>query len=245
MKPKWTTSPVLPRVNNGFLQLDGDAVPFELRRSRRRRTLGMTVTPQQVRIHAPSWTPRAEIECYVQQQRDWLRRAWTRMQTLAVRAVPQVERTQVSYLGRTLTLDFHPSLFTEVRRIGDMLRIDAPLNTDRSALVRTWLQAQAARLLAWRISRIARRCGRAPTRFALSNAQTQWGSCTRRGHIRLNWRLVQTPLELIDYVAAHELAHLVHLDHSPAFWAQVAVLCPDALPRRAMLRKMGAELFLI
>jgi hypothetical protein len=195
-----------------------------------------------VRIHAPSWTPRAEIECYVLQQHDWLQRAWTRMQA----RVPQAAATsasEVRYLGRTLRLDIRDSLFGDVQRHGDTLRVHAPPGTEVSALIRAWLLARAERLLAWRLARIARKLGRAPSRFALSNAQTQWGSCTRRGHVRLNWRLVQAPLTLIDYVAAHELAHLVHLDHSPRFWAQVAELCPDALARRAELRTMGATLF--
>jgi len=197
-----------------------------------------------VRIHAPSWTPRAEIESYVRQQHGWLARAWARMQarTPQTAAAPANE---VRYLGRTLALDIRPSLFSEVRRHGDTLRIHAPHDSDIDALVRAWFNDQAARLLAWRLARFARKLGRGPSRFALSNAQTQWGSCTRRGHIRLNWRLVQAPLTLIDYVAAHELAHLVHLDHSPRFWAQVAELCPDALARRAELRKMSHSLFLV
>lgn len=217
-------------------------MPYQLRRSRRRRTLGLTVTLSEVRIHAPSWTPRAEIECYVRQQHDWLHRAWTRMQARTPPAAATCA-SEVRYLGRTLALDIQPALFSEVRRHGDTLRIHAPLDAEIGALVRNWLHAQAARLLAWRLARIARKLGHAPSRFALSNAQTQWGSCTRRGHVRLNWRLVQAPLALIDYVAAHELAHLIHLDHSPRFWAQVAELCPDALARRAELRTMGATLF--
>ncbi|MCL5061560.1 MAG: M48 family metallopeptidase [Candidatus Thermoplasmatota archaeon] len=225
-----------------MLQLGDAAVPYQLRRSRRRRTLGLTVTSREVRIHAPSWTPRAEIECYVRQQNDWLRRAWGRMQA----RTPQPETAsveQVRYLGRTLALDIRASLFVEIQRHGDTLRVHAPPDADAGALIRAWLQARAERLLAWRLARIARKFGCAPRRFALSDAQTQWGSCTRRGHIRLNWRLVQAPLTLIDYVAAHELAHLVHLDHSPRFWAQVAALCPDALARRAELRTMDTVLF--
>lgn len=213
-----------------------------MRRSRRRRTLGLTVTACEVRIHAPSWTPRAEIECYVRQQHDWLRRAWGRMQARAPRS-PSESLTVVRYLGRTLALDLRASLFVDIRRHGDTLRVHAPLDADAGALIRAWLLERAERLLAWRLARIAQKLGRAPSRFALSNAQTQWGSCTRRGHIRLNWRLVQAPLALIDYVAAHELAHLVHLDHSPRFWAQVAELCPDALARRAELRTMSTTLF--
>ncbi len=213
-----------------------------MRRSRRRRTLGLTVTANEVRIHAPSWTPRAEIECYVFQQRDWLHRTWARIQA-STRRAESVPANELRYLGRRLTLDIRSSLFHEIRRHGNTLRVYAPLDADADGLVRDWLLSRAERLLAWRLARIARRLGRAPSRFALSNAQTQWGSCTRRGHIRLNWRLVQAPLALIDYVAAHELAHLVHLDHSPRFWAQVTELCPDALARRAELRTMSNSLF--
>jgi predicted metal-dependent hydrolase len=213
-----------------------------LRRSHRRRTLGLIVTACEVRIHAPSWTPRLEIENYVRQQHAWLHRAWTRMQTRTPIAVAEPSNA-VRYLGRTLLLDVRASLFCDVQRHGDTLHVYAPLDSDVQALVRNWLLARAETLLAWRLARLARRFGRTPTRFALSDAQTQWGSCTRRGHVRLNWRLVQAPLVLIDYVAAHELAHLVHLDHSPRFWAQVAELCPDALARRTELRKMSTVLF--
>jgi predicted metal-dependent hydrolase len=206
--------------------------------------LGLTVTAREVRIHAPSWTPRAEIEHYVQQQHDWLHRAWSRMQA-GTQRTESGAANELHYLGRRLKVDVRHSLFHEIRRHGNTLRVYAPLDADAGKLVRDWLLARAERLLGWRLARIARRLGRAPSRFALSDAQTQWGSCTRRGHIRLNWRLVQAPLALIDYVAAHELAHLIHLDHSPRFWAQVAELCPDALARRAELRKMSQALFLI
>jgi len=160
-------------------------------------------------------------------------------------AVASAPASEVCYLGRQLALDIRPSLFHEIRRHGNALHVYAPAGVDASELVRAWLVARAERLLAWRLARIARRLGRTPSRFALSDAQTQWGSCTRRGHVRLNWRLVQAPLTLIDYVAAHELAHLVHLDHSPRFWGQVVQLCPDALARRAELRTLSATLFLI
>jgi len=234
---------MLPRLNNGYLALGNASVPFELRRSRRRRTLGLTVTTTQVRIHAPSWTPRAEIEHYVAQQQVWLQRTWARVQA-QLPAVAHAEPTQLMYLGHELALKLHVSLFTEVRRAGHVLHVYSP-GSDQMETLRNWLRAQAGKILAWRMDRIARTQGLIPKQFALSNAQTQWGSCTRSGHVRLNWRLIQAPLALIDYVAAHELAHLVHLNHSPKFWALVARLCPDALSRRATLQKMSISLFLI
>lgn len=229
-----------------MLQLGDAAVPYRLRRSRRRRTLGLTVTACEIRVHAPSWTPRAEIARYVAGQHDWLARAWARMQARAVAADTLPAREPgVRYLGRLLAVELRPALFVDIRRRQGTLVIHAPAGADPIALARDWLRTRAARVLDWRLQRIARRFGDMPSRFALSDARTQWGSCTRRGHIRLNWRLVQAPLALIDYVAAHELAHLVHLDHSPRFWAQVAARCPDALAKRAHLRKMGGSLFLI
>lgn len=219
-------------------------MPYQLRRSRRRRTLGLTVTAQEVRIHAPVWTPRDEIETYVLRQHDWLARAWHKMQARAPHELAPREMA-ICYLGQTLKLELHPALFPEIRRRGRVLHLYATPGADPHALARDWLIRRAERLLAWRLARLAKRLGRAPSRFALSDARTQWGSCTRRGHIRLNWRLAQAPLALVDYVAAHELAHLVHLDHSARFWAQVAALCPDALARRAELRRMGDSLFRI
>ncbi len=222
----------------------GDAsVPYRLCRSRRRRTLGLTVTAREVRIHAPVWASREEVERYVIRQRDWLARAWRRMQACVPCEDEAGAPATLRYLGRTLHVVVRPSFFPELRRRGDTLYLYAEPGSDPRDLVRDWLIRRAERLLAWRLYRLARRFGHAPSRFALSDARTQWGSCTRRGHIRLNWRLVQAPLDLIDYVAAHELAHLVHLDHSPRFWQRVAELCPDALARRAALRKMGDSLF--
>lgn len=226
------------------MQIGDAAVPYQLRRSRRRRTLGLTVTHKEVRIHAPSWTPRGEIERYVIQQQSWLTRVWASIQARRQQPVSGPLDT-VRYLGRLLTLDVRPSLFESVRRHGAILRIHAPADADVSALVRDWLRERAERILTWRLARLAQQLERKPTRFALSNAQTQWGSCTQRGNIRLNWRLVQAPLTLIDYVAAHELAHLVHLNHSPRFWAEVARLCPDSIARRAELRTMSGILFQI
>ena len=234
---------MLPGHNNGFLALGEAAVPFELRRSRRRRTLGLTVTTEHVRIHAPSWTPRSEIDDFIQQQQAWLQRTWTRVQA-ELPAVTDAHPNQLMYLGRVLSLKFHTSLFNEVRRAGKVLHVYALVGDER-AVLRDWLQARAGKMLAWRLAKITGKLGRAPVRFALSNAQTQWGSCTRSGYVRMNWRLIQAPLTLIDYVAAHELAHLVHLNHSPRFWALVARLCPDALARRAALQKMSISLFLL
>jgi predicted metal-dependent hydrolase len=78
--------------------------------------------------------------------------------------------------------------------------------------------------------------------FALSSAGTRWGSCTVSGNIRLNWRLIHYALPLVDYVVAHELAHLREMNHSPAFWAIVESVYPDYDGARLALRKRSHEM---
>jgi hypothetical protein len=78
-----------------------------------------------------------------------------------------------------------------------------------------------------------------PREVKLSAARTQWGSCTVQGVVRLNWQLVKMPLHLIDYVVVHELAHLLEMNHSPAFWRVVESACPGYRQCRAELRSYG------
>jgi predicted metal-dependent hydrolase len=86
-----------------------------------------------------------------------------------------------------------------------------------------------------RVAHFAARLRRAPPTVTLSNARSEWGSCNHRGEIRLNWRLAQLPPDLADYVVAHEVAHLVELNHSARFWALVESLLPGHVARRRAL----------
>ncbi|HET9025684.1 MAG TPA: SprT family zinc-dependent metalloprotease, partial [Burkholderiaceae bacterium] len=93
-------------------------------------------------------------------------------------------------------------------------------------VVQSWLQGEAARIFAERIERFGDRIGPKFAGWRLSSARSQWGSCTHDGRVRLNWRLVHFSLPVIDYVVAHELAHLQELNHSPRFWRAVEQLLP-------------------
>jgi hypothetical protein len=121
-------------------------------------------------------------------------------------------------------------------RVG--LPADAP--ADRlQAVVQRWLQQQARLHFTERLAHFAPQLGVRPTRLALSNAATRWGSASADGSIRLHWRLIQLRPALIDYVVVHELSHLRHMDHSPRFWAVVASVLPDHRALRAELRRQA------
>ena len=102
--------------------------------------------------------------------------------------------------------------------------------------VQCWLQRQARRIFEERCAIYAERLGVRMTRLALSSAQTRWGSASASGAIRLNWRLIHFSLSTIDYVVAHELAHLREMNHSPRFWDVVRSVLPDYEGARRALR---------
>jgi predicted metal-dependent hydrolase len=102
--------------------------------------------------------------------------------------------------------------------------------------VQSWLQRQARRVFEERCQHYAERLGVRVKRLALSSAATRWGSASADGSIRLNWRLVHFALPVIDYVVAHELAHLREMNHSPAFWSVVRSVIPEYERSRSTLR---------
>ena len=102
------------------------------------------------------------------------------------------------------------------------------------------LREQARRELPARLMELAAAHGLTVTRVSIRNQRWRWGSCSRSGHICLNWRLVTMPAPVRDYVLIHELMHLKRMDHSPAFWKLVAAACPDYRAQRAWLRNRSS-----
>ena len=101
--------------------------------------------------------------------------------------------------------------------------------------------AEAKRLFGERLPLYADKLGVAYHSYALSSATTQWGSCTAQGKIRLNWRLIHFTLPLIDYVIAHELAHLREMNHGPRFWATVQSIFPEFETAKKSLREQAPK----
>lgn len=96
--------------------------------------------------------------------------------------------------------------------------------------------------LAAAVDATARQLGRTPGRITLRDPRSRWGSCSSDGNLMFSWRLVMAPPEVLTYVAAHEVAHLAHMDHSPAFWAAVERLHPGHAAPRQWLRQYGSDL---
>jgi predicted metal-dependent hydrolase len=108
--------------------------------------------------------------------------------------------------------------------------------------VEHWYRAQAREILAERVALYSQRSGLRCTAVNITGARTRWGSCSRRGSLSFTWRLVKAPLWVVDYVVAHEIAHLAHHNHSSRFWATVGELYPEFKLARNWLRENQARL---
>ena len=234
------------------LQLGSKQIDYTLQRSTR-RTIGFVIDDSGLRVTAPRWVLLRDIELAIHTKEAWiLSKIQQRRQHAVEQARQQMEwrdGARLPYLGGALTLRLHAASTTKVAVHHDAgsgeLAVHLPDGAEQQALkdtVREWLQRQAQALFAERLPHYAARLGVQYRAFKLTSARTQWGSCTAAGIIRLNWRLVHFGQAQIDYVIAHELAHLREMNHSPRFWALVESVFPDHAAARKVLRERGLEL---
>jgi len=221
------------------VMLGGESVEYRLIRARR-RSIGMQIDRRGLVVRAPRWVSLRDIELALCERAHWALESLATWRRANRDALPTNWRTgaPLLYQGRPLTLALFPARRRAIA--ADLLNLTVlhptPGNqAEIGAFVCGWLKGQATALLVPRVAHFARRLAVEPAAVKLSNARARWGSCNARGEIRLNWRLVQLPPPLADYVFAHEVAHLIELNHSPRFWALVESLLPDHAEQRRRL----------
>ena len=228
--------------------LGGHPVAYLLRRSAR-RSIGFTVGSQGLVVTAPRWVTVGAIEAALQSKAAWVLRKLAAVQQHRLIQPPALDwsdAVSVPWLGGVLVVrvgwpgsGLPPAAGRRVAEWGGELWVDLPTPVRPAQLrdaVQAWMQQQATAHFTERLNHHAPRLGVRWTRLRLSSAATRWGSAKADGSIRLHWRLMQFPPEVIDYVVVHELAHLRHMDHSPRFWQTVAGVLPDYAALRARLR---------
>jgi predicted metal-dependent hydrolase len=219
------------------LVLGADPVEYVLVRRRGRRGVGLKVDENGLTVNAPSTMPVARIESMVRESERWVLRKIAEWRTRQVPPVRWEDGADLPYLGSHVPLRVARGPRACVELVEGELHVAVrELHAaDVRRAVLAWYKRAAREHLERRLAELAHRAGIAPPRFFLSSALARWGSCNSRREIRLAWRLVKAPPALVDYVVCHELAHLRHMNHSAAFWAEVGRQCPDYRRMRAAL----------
>jgi predicted metal-dependent hydrolase len=226
--------------------LGGELCHFTLRRARR-RTIGFQIDDRGLTVSAPRWVSLRAIEEAILEKEGWIRSKLAQWQDWRARRSPQalrwVDGAVLPYLGEALTLRLGRSGVDTARTVERRLlelHVALPAGSPEAEVglaVRDWLRQDATRVLGERVQALTQRGGVQPFSWKLSSARTQWGSCNEDGRVRLNWRLLFFPLPVIDYVVAHELAHLTELNHGPRFWAEVERLLPEFRDARDRIKE--------
>jgi predicted metal-dependent hydrolase len=218
--------------------LDGQSIEYTLKRSPRRRTITFTIDEAGLRIGAPLRASQSRIESLLIAHTHWIARKLAQWQARRPPPVILREGAVVMLLGEPLLL---AAAAGTIGRDGNRLRIDADMQDPvaLSASVVAWLRDTAQDWFERRAAHYAPALNVNVRKIRLSNARMRWGTCHADGRILLNWRLIQMPPTLVDYVVVHELAHLREPNHSPRFWRWVAEVLPDYKSRQRELRREG------
>ena len=229
-------------------------IAYRIRRSSRRSTVSIAVDPTEgVLVTAPAPAPVHRLDDIVHAKASWIVQRLKRQSDVLL---PPCTREFVSgetflYLGRQhrLRVDLNEEP-RPLRLENGWLRVPVPRHLGeehRSSYVRAaltdWYEGHARKRLPACVEVWAGRIGVTPAETLVTEAQKRWGSASASsGTIRINWRVIQAPLSLVDYVVVHELMHLRHPNHTDQFWSAIGRVIPDYEARKARLRTLGPQL---
>ncbi len=249
--PPTTPPPLGPNLHERrSIRLSQGPQEYTLRTSARARRVRLVVQPGgALEVVAPHSATLARVETALREHESWIIRTRARLATAAPQPEPEplTDGRQLPCAGRELCLSLRvgaPAGRVQTRLVGDQLALTLPREDEalaRAALER-WYRRHAQTVFGERLAHWNVHYGYTWTRVAIKEQKTRWGSCSRRGALNFNWRLMLAPLPVLDYVVIHELCHLKEPNHGPRFWALVARTCPDHRECRDWLRQHGHEL---
>lgn len=235
------------RVGVPTIQSENSSFEYSVERSRR-RTVAIYIDPQRgVVVRAPKRASDRAIRGFLLKKAPWILR---KLVEVKQRAAEMPRHTYLDgdvflYRGEPLTLRMAPAKKNRVDVLGQDIILNLKPGTpteDVPTILRKWYLAQARALLNERVLFYSAELDTAPARVAIRNQSRRWGSCSSKGNVNLNWKLVMAPPAILDYVVAHELCHLRRPNHQLEFWHSLAELMPDYAERRLWLKKNGHKL---
>ena len=221
--------------------IEGNGFIAEVIRTSRIKTADVRVEDGAVSIIVPKVLECERINQILNDKRQWIKnKIHLHREALPINAKDYVSGESFSYLGRNYRLKVSSGHFAPVKLIQGRLVVTAPNGSEqphmiRNALVR-WYRCRAEVKLQEKSKRYAAIIGVEPAGVGIKTFKSRWGSCSSKGKIDFNWKIIMAPNRIVDYVVVHELCHLKNHDHSPQFWKQVERVIPDYLDCKEWLK---------
>lgn len=227
---------------------DGQKIPYQLER-RARKTIGLRISEKGLVVHAPKRVSQSYLEAVILSKARWIIGKLQAREANQLAPFEWIDGACLRLLGAPLYLALsEDTKKRKITHIQDAIHFALPDVHDEHLIIKEvtrWFKQMALQDFERRIALFAAKLGKPTPKVLLSNARSRWGSCNSKGEIRLNWRLIQAPPHIINYVVCHELAHLVEMNHSAKFWQQVAILFPHYKTAEKELKQLSPELHLM
>jgi predicted metal-dependent hydrolase len=235
------------------IKIGKEVLEYKLTRSRKRKTLSISIDQDGLSVIAPSETPIGKIELTIFKKSNWILKQMKDLDEMRNKFQRRafLSGEKLTYMGRQyrlkiLKLDIQKPTFRFYK--GSFIA-ELPRNVGESQhreiihpLYVKWIKTRALEITKGRIQKFTLKLQMKPKDILIREQKQRWGSCTPEGNILLNWRLFLAPASIIDYVLAHELAHLKHMNHSNEYWETLKMLLPDYEKRKDWLRVYGSTL---
>lgn len=214
-------------------------------RSSRRKTAAIQVTERGVSVRVPAWVSQHWIDQFIHKKRDWIALHVEKIQATLQDSCLKIERgSSFPFMGQKYHLEWQQGARWQVAlekqqllvRIGKRVQPDDQLPQKIRTHLQKWLREQAEKEISQRVNFWAEKMGLSYKALKFKSYRRRWGSCSASGELSFNWRLILADIDAIDYVVIHELAHLVHFNHSQKFWLLVTKYCPNWKAQRAVLQ---------
>ena len=221
-------------------------LPIEVVRTNRKKTASIKIVDGSVQVIVPQNLSDARVEELIQKRTPWIRQKLRQhLETVIPKPKEYVSGENFTYLGRNYRLKLVSGGLREVRLKGGYLELGVSKGTKekdiRNALV-DWYEKHALERLTEKTARYAKIMGVSPNSIVTRDYKSRWGSCSFKGEISYNWRIIIAPHHIVDYVVVHELCHLKHPNHSTAYWKSVKREVSDYEICRQWLKEHGSSL---
>lgn len=226
------------------------SLDYRIIRNPRRRRLSITISAQSdIHILAPKSISERDIEAFVQQQVPWINRTLKKVEKHYIPPKTFKEGETFMFLGENYRLQLLEGSKKGVEFKDKRLKVSVKVGRNNKeeiqAALLTWYKERAKDIIPDRVEIHAKEMGLDYNQVRIKTLKTRWGSCSSLKNLNFNWVLMMTPIHVLDYVVIHELAHLVHMNHSKSFWDLVEQYCPDYREHKKWLNDHVALLHVI